>query len=444
MPTIGIDAIALSVPRGHVDLTDLASARGVPASKYLDGLGTHRMAVAAPGRGPRSRWPPTPPAAPSPSPGGDPGGDRDVHRGHRDGRRSRRARGRLPPRPARPALGLPRLRDQARLLRRHRRPLQRRSTGSPPAPPTGAGAALVVCTDIARYALGSAGEPTQGAGAVALIVAERPRLLALDVGRSGSYARDVYDFWRPLDAQGRPGRRPLLRAVLPRRAGRRLRGQSGPGAGRPPGDEAPVRTCYHVPYGKMARKAYRARRRDRRPLRARPGRRHLRRRGRRLAGPALARGEHLHGEPVPGPRVPAPGGEAAAVEGGAEWPLQLRLRLLGRVLRRPRRPRARARSPIRSSWRRRSRIAGKYTFAEYEQIRLRDDEARQAPGQRRGARAARGRRRLRRRRRRPPRLHRLSRRRRRLSGLPPLGVQLINERLARFAPATPPQPRRET
>src|SRR5690349_7149780 len=45
--SIGIDSIALAVPRGHVDLRDLAEVRGVPASKYLEGIGTNRMAVAA-------------------------------------------------------------------------------------------------------------------------------------------------------------------------------------------------------------------------------------------------------------------------------------------------------------------------------------------------------------------------------------------------------------
>ena len=44
---IGIDGIAFSIPRGYVSLTDLAEARGVPAAKYLNGLGTHAMAVAA-------------------------------------------------------------------------------------------------------------------------------------------------------------------------------------------------------------------------------------------------------------------------------------------------------------------------------------------------------------------------------------------------------------
>src|SRR6185436_14322001 len=45
-PTIGIDAIALAVPEGYLDLADLAAARGVPAGKYVDGLGVSRMSVA--------------------------------------------------------------------------------------------------------------------------------------------------------------------------------------------------------------------------------------------------------------------------------------------------------------------------------------------------------------------------------------------------------------
>ena len=59
----------------------------------------------------------------------------------------------------------------------------------------------MICADVARYALGSTGEPTQGAGSVAMIVSERPRLHELDVGRSGVYARDVHDFWRPLHSK---------------------------------------------------------------------------------------------------------------------------------------------------------------------------------------------------------------------------------------------------
>ena len=62
--------------------------------------------------------------------------------------------------------------------------------------------ALVVATDIARYDLGSSAEFTQGAGAAALLLSEQPRLLALDPA-TGVYARNVYDFWRPLDRRVR-------------------------------------------------------------------------------------------------------------------------------------------------------------------------------------------------------------------------------------------------
>src|SRR5208282_2788774 len=57
--------------------------------------------------------------------------------------------------------------------------------------------ALVIGSDIARYGLRTPGEPTQGAGAVALVVGESPRLVAFD-GLVGTFARDVFDFWRPL------------------------------------------------------------------------------------------------------------------------------------------------------------------------------------------------------------------------------------------------------
>lgn len=58
--------------------------------------------------------------------------------------------------------------------------------------------ALVVATDIARYDLHSSAEFTQGAGAVALAIGETPRFLTIDP-ETGVYAKNVYDFWRPLD-----------------------------------------------------------------------------------------------------------------------------------------------------------------------------------------------------------------------------------------------------
>ena len=57
--------------------------------------------------------------------------------------------------------------------------------------------ALVVMTDIARYAFGSPGEPTQGAGAVALLVEKNPRLFSMDTSLNGVFSKDVFDFWRP-------------------------------------------------------------------------------------------------------------------------------------------------------------------------------------------------------------------------------------------------------
>ncbi len=57
--------------------------------------------------------------------------------------------------------------------------------------------ALVIMTDIARYAFGSPGEPTQGAGAIALLVENNPRLFSLDTAMNGIFSKNVFDFWRP-------------------------------------------------------------------------------------------------------------------------------------------------------------------------------------------------------------------------------------------------------
>jgi len=55
---------------------------------------------------------------------------------------------------------------------------------------------LVVASDIARYGLNSGGEPTQGAGAVAMLISQKPRILALE-DESVALTQDIYDFWRP-------------------------------------------------------------------------------------------------------------------------------------------------------------------------------------------------------------------------------------------------------
>jgi hydroxymethylglutaryl-CoA synthase len=55
---------------------------------------------------------------------------------------------------------------------------------------------LVICSDVARYDVGSSGEPTQGCGAVAMLITADPRLVAIEPV-SGLHTSDVMDFWRP-------------------------------------------------------------------------------------------------------------------------------------------------------------------------------------------------------------------------------------------------------
>ena len=44
--------MAFAVPRAYVELADLAAARGVPPTKYTQGLGVVQMAVAHPDEDP--------------------------------------------------------------------------------------------------------------------------------------------------------------------------------------------------------------------------------------------------------------------------------------------------------------------------------------------------------------------------------------------------------
>ncbi len=120
--------------------------------------------------------------------------------------------------------------------------------------------ALVIASDIARYALGSPGEPTQGAGAVAMLVGPEPQALLLGE-ESGTHARNVYDFWRPLDrceaiVDGQYSVTCYLDALAEAFGAYRA-------LERPPlePDEALTdrlgRLLYHTPFPKMAAKAHR-------------------------------------------------------------------------------------------------------------------------------------------------------------------------------------------
>jgi hydroxymethylglutaryl-CoA synthase len=120
--------------------------------------------------------------------------------------------------------------------------------------------ALIIGSDIARYGLRTPGEPTQGAGAVALIVSESPRLIAFETGQVGTFAHDVNDFWRPLYSKDAvvdghysvtcylEALEGAYRAYVERSTGAR---------GDAPFSDRFAAIAYHVPYGKMAIKAHR-------------------------------------------------------------------------------------------------------------------------------------------------------------------------------------------
>jgi hydroxymethylglutaryl-CoA synthase len=59
-------------------------------------------------------------------------------------------------------------------------------------------AAIVIVSDIAKYDIGSTGEYTQGAGAVALLIKENPRLLTFDQKVTSTIIKNEYDFYRPV------------------------------------------------------------------------------------------------------------------------------------------------------------------------------------------------------------------------------------------------------
>lgn len=251
--SIGIDSIAFSVPRRYVELSELATARGVPADKYERGLLVTRMAIAGPGEDPVTL---AANAARRALAGSARGKDEigycvvgtETAVDH-----SKPVASYL-----HGLLGLP---ARCRVFEAKHACFGATAglLGATEWLASGAGrgrAALVVATDIARYALGSAGEPTQGAGAVALVISERPRLVELEVGRSGSYARDVHDFWRPLHRKealvdGKYSVQCYLDA---------LTGAYEAWRDTVPPGEPLARSLYHVPYGKMAVKAHRQRR----------------------------------------------------------------------------------------------------------------------------------------------------------------------------------------
>jgi len=111
---------------------------------------------------------------------------------------------------------------------------------------------LVICSDVARYDIGSSGEPTQGAGAVAMLITADPRLVAIEP-LSGLNTHDIMDFWRPnYRTTAMVDGRLSLRAYTDSLSGAwaDLQAQGGPGF-------TDIDTfCYHQPFTKMAVKAH--------------------------------------------------------------------------------------------------------------------------------------------------------------------------------------------
>ncbi|HEU0035971.1 MAG TPA: hydroxymethylglutaryl-CoA synthase family protein [Kofleriaceae bacterium] len=257
--SVGIDAIALAVPRRYLALEDLARARGVDPAKYTQGLGAVEMAIAEPGEDTVAL------AANAAQrvlelPGIDRGALGMLVVGTETGVDHSKP-------VASYVHGLLELPRAMRVFDAQHAcyggtagvmaAVEWIASGA-----AGDRSALVVCADIARYGLHTAGEPTQGAGAIAMIVSRDPALVELDVGCSGTASTHVHDFWRPLgmrEAQvdGHYSVQCYLDALAIAYRGWKRRALDRalvrPGS---PASEQLARICYHVPFCKMARKAH--------------------------------------------------------------------------------------------------------------------------------------------------------------------------------------------
>ncbi len=254
---VGIDAIGLALPPLTLELASLARARNVEPSKYIDGLGTTRIAI--------------PPV------------DEDTVTLAVRAARSALERAGVSP----SEIGLCIVGTETAVD--HSKPVAAFVHGLVGLPTScrifetkhacyGATAglqnaldwirsgsargkkALIIGSDIARYGLRTPGEPTQGAGAVALLVSESPRLIAFETGKVGTFAHDVNDFWRPLYSKdavvdGHYSVTCYLEAL--EGAYRAYVEQSSDARGEAPFSDRFAAIAYHVPYGKMATKAHR-------------------------------------------------------------------------------------------------------------------------------------------------------------------------------------------
>lgn len=253
----GLESLGVAVPPTYVDMTALARARGVSPAKYTEGLGVTRMAV--------------------------PLLDEDtVTLAARAARQALQAADCAPASVGMLVVGTETAVDHSKPVSSYVQGLLGLPTGcrvfeTKHACYGGTAAlqlaldwvrsgsargkkALIICADIARYGLHTPGEPTQGAGAVALLVSDAPRLVAFEQGCSGVYASDVMDFWRPLYAKdamvdGHYSVQCYLEAL--EGAYRAYQEAAGDAGGEGFYSDRFAGLVYHVPYGKMSRKAHR-------------------------------------------------------------------------------------------------------------------------------------------------------------------------------------------
>jgi hydroxymethylglutaryl-CoA synthase len=110
---------------------------------------------------------------------------------------------------------------------------------------------LIVGSDIIKYPPNTSGEPTQGGAAVAFIVSQNPKILEIEP-HAGVHTADVMDFWRPANLNealfdGKLSASNYLKSmsVCVERYFKK--------SNLSPTDID--HTCFHAPFGKMARKA---------------------------------------------------------------------------------------------------------------------------------------------------------------------------------------------
>jgi len=249
----GIEALSVHIPRHHLEMGELARATGADPQKYTQGLGIQSMAVAAPDEDPVTMaseaaaallrdYPVDPACVGLLVVGSESGVDEAkpiatfVHG----------------------LLGLPsscRTFDTKHACYGATAALRLALDWCQARGARAGKKALVVASDIARYELGSPGEPTQGAGAVAMLVSDEPALLAIEPHPEAVYTEDVMDFWRPnytscARVDGQVSIQCYLRSL--ERCWADFERHSGLGF------DDYEHLLFHVPFPKMAFKAFRA------------------------------------------------------------------------------------------------------------------------------------------------------------------------------------------